>query len=243
MSCDFNLNLTKSECCVWMANDPSSRAERMGLIPKKCFLSVTLGLAVLCSGCLGPFSNRGPTGCPASGKATAPNTGLEVATLQSAQPSGCISAFWNVDRQYLKTPTLTPHSHVTIAELTGPGAITLLRISNIPQVADAGLLRGVVLEIYFDGAEEPAVLCPLPDFFGDGCNGKAIEFASRFVEKVPVAWNAYFPMPFKQSARVNFRNDTDLKTTAYAYLEWEELPRWNSSLGYLHATYQRFVPA
>jgi hypothetical protein len=34
------------------------------------------------------------------------------------------------------------------------------------------------------------------------------------VEKVPVAWNAYCPMPFRQSAKVIFRNDTDLKTTA-----------------------------
>lgn len=76
------------------------------------------------------------------------------------------------------------------------------------------MLRGIVLEIYFDSADEPAVLCPLPDFFGDGCNGKGIEFASRFVEKVPVAWNAYCPMPFRQSAKVIFRNDTDLKTTA-----------------------------
>ena len=211
----------------------------MSLIPKKCFPLFALGLAVLSFGCLGPSSDRGPTGCPASGKASAPNTGLDVATLRSGHPSAAVNAFWNVDREYLNAPTLTPRSRVTIAELTGPGTITLLRMSSIPQVADAGLLRGIVLEIYFDDAEEPAVLCPLPDFFGDGCNGKAIEFASRFVEKVPVAWNAYFPMPFKQSARVIIRNDTDLKTTAYAYLEWEKLPRWNPALGYFHATYRR----
>ncbi|HNQ87993.1 MAG TPA: DUF2961 domain-containing protein [Verrucomicrobiota bacterium] len=31
--------------------------------------------------------------------------------------------------------------------------------------------RGIVLEITFDDASEPAVLCPLADFFGDGYNG------------------------------------------------------------------------
>jgi hypothetical protein len=196
-------------------------------------------LALALTGCSCPGSDRDATARPGAGQRSAPSPAFEVAVLRFREPSASVNAFWNVDRQYLKTPTLAPHSRVTIAELTGPGAITLLRISNIPQVADAGLLRGIVLEIRFDGAEEPAVLCPLPDFFGDGCNGKGIEFASRFVEKVSVAWNAYFPMPFKKSARVIFQNDTDLKTTAYACLEWEKLPRWDPALGYFHATYRR----
>ena len=32
--------------------------------------------------------------------------------------------------------------------------------------------RGIVLEIYFDGAKTPAVHCPVADFFGDGCGGR-----------------------------------------------------------------------
>ena len=211
----------------------------MNPIRKKLLSLLKPVLALALSGCFCPGSDRDAAGRPPTGQLAAPSPGLEVAVLRADHPSASVNAFWNVDRQYLKTPTLTPHSRVTIAELAGPGTITLLRISNIPQVASAGLLRGIVLEIYFDGAEDPAVLCPLPDFFGDGCNGKSIEFASRFVEKVPVAWNAYFPMPFKKSASVIFRNDTDLKTTAYAYLEWEKLPRWNPAWGYFHATYRR----
>lgn len=196
------------------------------------------GLAALLVGCSSTEPGHRATGQNSLRPSPADST-LEVALLRPALPAGSVSAFWNVDQQYLDTPTLTPRSRVRIAELPGPGVITLLRVSNIPQLADAGLLRGVVLEIYFDGADEPAVLCPLPDFFGDGCNGRSMEFASRYVEKVPIAWNAYFPMPFKRSARVIFRNDTDLKTTAYAYLEWEKLPRWNPALGYFHATYRR----
>lgn len=165
--------------------------------------------------------------------------GLAIATLEPATEMGSVSAFWNVDRQYQDAPTLKPHTAVTIAELEGPGVITLLRISNLPQIAQAGLLRGIVLEIRFDGEDEPAVSCPLPDFFGDGLNGRSEPFASRFVEKVPFAWNAYFPMPFARSARVTFRNDTDVDTWAYAYLEWRKLPAWRPELGYFHATWTR----
>jgi hypothetical protein len=31
------------------------------------------------------------------------------------------------------------------------------------------LARGVVSEIWFDKAGEPAVQCPLADYFGNGC--------------------------------------------------------------------------
>lgn len=167
------------------------------------------------------------------------HTGPEIAVLNPAQPMGSVSAFWNVDRQYLDQPALTAGSRVTVADLKGPGVITLLRLAHIPGVAQVGLLRGIVIEIYFDDASEPAVLCPAPDFFGDGCNGRSTEFASRFVEKVPVAWNAYFPMPFRTAARVVFRNDTGVDSMTYAYLEWEKLPEWNPDLGYFHATYRR----
>ncbi len=198
---------------------------------------LVLALAVTLSSCAAPAEDR--PGAAATAAREAAGGALDVATLRPGRTSGFVTAFWNVDRQYRDTPTLTPHSRVTIADLKGPGVITLLRFAHIPQIAQAGLLRGIVLEIYFDGAEQPAVLCPLPDFFGDGCNGRSLEFASRFVEKVPVAWNAYFPMPFRTSARVIVRNDTDVDATTYAYLEWETLPRWDPALGYFHATYRR----
>ncbi|HNR99866.1 MAG TPA: DUF2961 domain-containing protein [Planctomycetota bacterium] len=164
---------------------------------------------------------------------------LGIAVLKRALPMGSVSAFWNADLQYRDTPTLKPRTAVTVAELRGPAAITLLRISHVPQLGRAGLMRGLVLQIRFDGAAEPAVLCPLPDFFCDGLNGRSAEFAARYVEKVPVALNAYFPMPFKEAAEVVIRNDTDVKATAYAYLEWEALPAWNPDLGYFHATWRR----
>ena len=174
------------------------------------------------------------------GRASAdPSADLGIAVLEPAPPMGSVSAFWNVDRQYRDAPTLKPKTAVTVADLKGPAVITLLRTAHLPQIGEAQLLRGVVLEIYFDGAAEPAVCCPLPDFFCDGLNGKSVNFASRYVEKVPVAYNSYFPMPFKESAKVIFRNDTDVDTWAYAYLEWRALPSWKPDLGYFHATWRR----
>ena len=78
--------------------------------------------------------------------------------------------------------------------------------------------RGVVLEIYFDGAKTAAVICPLADFFGDGCGGESMYFSSKFIECAPWSYNCYFPMPFKESARVVLRNDTD--KTSWTTASW-----------------------
>lgn len=37
----------------------------------------------------------------------------------------------------------------------------------------------MVSEIWFDDAGEPAVHCPLADFFGNGCNGEGEDLHSR----------------------------------------------------------------
>ncbi len=76
---------------------------------------------------------------------SASDADLDVAILKPALPMGSVSAFWNVDRQYLDQPALTPHSRITIAELKGPAVITLLRFANMPGIVQAHLLRGISL--------------------------------------------------------------------------------------------------
>jgi hypothetical protein len=101
------------------------------------------------------------------------------------------------------------------------------------------LARGVVIEIWFDDANEPAVMCPLADFFGDGCNGSSMYFTSNLVECAPWSYNCYFAMPFKSRAKVILRKDSDKNAMNYSYVEWESLPKWNDDFDYFHATYRR----
>ena len=163
--------------------------------------------------------------------------GLDLAVIKTGIRQGTAQGLWNRDKHYKDLEELLPHTAVTIADLKGPAVITLFRISKTKP--NPAWPRGIVLEIYFDEAPEPAVMCPVADFFGDGCNGRGMDFASRFVEVVPAAYNAYFPMPFKTAAKVRLRNDTDAKFFGYAYVEWESLPAWKSDLGYFHATWRR----
>ncbi len=143
---------------------------------------------------------------------------------------------WEADR-YRDMETLDLHRSIVIADLKGPGVIRHIHTTRHykPDIST----RGVVLLIYFDGNEQPAVQCPLGDFFGDGCNGKSMDFTTPLIECAPGSYNAYIPMPFKVGAKVVLRNETEIDLDNYSYVEWEPLKRWNPDLGYFHATYQR----
>lgn len=149
---------------------------------------------------------------------------------------GVSNGGWKYDR-YEDLPSLDANSRMTVADLQGPGVIRQIHITrHVPEQLTS---RGVVLEIWFDDAEQPAVLSPLADFFGDGCNGQAMDFTSKFIECSPWNYNCYFPMPFRSRARVILRNDTANDIMNYSYVEFESLPEWTDQTGYFHATYGR----
>lgn len=156
--------------------------------------------------------------------------------LQKQVRTGFSNGGWEADR-YRNMETLDAHRSIVIADLEGPGVIR--HIHTTRHYKRPISTRGVVLLIYFDGVKQPAVQCPLGDFFGDGCNGKSMNFSTPLIECAPGSYNTYIPMPFKTRARVVLRNDTDIDLDNYSYVEWEPLEAWDPRLGYFHATYQR----
>ncbi len=156
--------------------------------------------------------------------------------LQDKVSIGFSNGGWKYDR-YRDLQPLEAHTSIVIADIEGPALIRHIHTTR-HWPADT-MARGVVLQIFFDDADEPAVNCPLADFFGDGCNGKSMYFSSSLIECAPWSYNAYIPMPFKKRALVLLRNDTDRSVSNYSYVEWETLPQWREDLGYFHATYRR----
>lgn len=150
--------------------------------------------------------------------------------------TGFSNGGWIYDR-YKDLEPLAAGKSIVIADLKGPGVITHIHTTrHRPKELFA---RGIVLVIYFDDASEPAVCCPLADFFGDGSNGNSMDFSANLIECAPWSYNAYIPMPFRKNAKVILRNDTERNAMNYSYVEWEKIPSWNKEYGYFHATYKR----
>ena len=161
---------------------------------------------------------------------------LDLAIIKKPARTQMANAGWAYDR-YQNLETLDAGKTMVVADLAGPGVIRSFHTTRHHPAELAA--RGVVLEIWFDDAKEAAVICPLADFFGDGCNGSSKYFTSNFIECAPWSYNCFIPMPFESRARVSLRNDTEVNIANYSFVEWESLPEWNPDLGYFHATYDR----
>lgn len=70
------------------------------------------------------------------------------------------------------------------------------------------MLRGLRIEMYWDGAATPAVSAPLGDFFGVGL-GQLVPFESAlFSSPEGRSFNASVPMPFRKGMRIVLTNET-----------------------------------
>ncbi len=186
---------------------------------ERAHTSLILGLAYLTlaatPGCADRgdpvFSGTSPVGF------TNPVGFANLAVIKDDAATGFSNGGWRYDR-YESLEPLDSGARITVADLAGPGLITHIHTTRHRPAEKCA--RGIVLEIYFDGEERPAVLSPLADFFGDGCNGGSQYFSASLIECAPWSYNCYFPMPFKTGAKVILRNDTNQDTRNYSYVEW-----------------------
>lgn len=79
------------------------------------------------------------------------------------------------------------------------------------------MLRSIVLRMYWDNAETPAVEVPFGDFFG-AILGEMTPFESElFSNPEGRSFNAVVPMPFRKHARITFANESDEDLSALFY--------------------------
>lgn len=131
----------------------------------------------------------------------------------------------------------------TLATIDGPGTIRHIWITVPDETAAAEtVLRDVVLRMYWDGESEPSVEVPLGDFF---CNGHADRTT---VESMPVVvapsggMNCYWPMPFREDARVEIENQHPNALPAFFYQIDYALGEVPTDAAYFHAQWRRENP-
>ncbi|WP_082939219.1 glycoside hydrolase family 172 protein [Mycobacterium sp. 852002-30065_SCH5024008] len=109
------------------------------------------------------------------------------------------------DNRVIEVPA---RAETTIAESTGPGTISALRL-QLPEPADQ-LLSGLRLQMDFDG--RTMVDSPLGEFFGAGLGANTVRslmFAVVQQPGGPLSLSAWWPMPFAHAARITLVNTTD----------------------------------
>jgi hypothetical protein len=128
-----------------------------------------------------------------------------------------------------------PGETFTVADIEGPGAIQQIWLTP------TGNWRFSVLRLHWDGQEQPAVECPVGDFFAMGW-GKYAQLSSLPVCVNPgSAFNCYWEMPFRKHCRITLENLADEPMTLYYQVNYT-LTDVPGDAAYFHAQFRRKNP-
>jgi hypothetical protein len=130
---------------------------------------------------------------------------------------------------------IEPGTTFTLARIDGPGAIQQIWMTP------TGNWRFSILRFYWDGETSPSVEVPVGDFFAS-VPGRYAQISSLAVAVNPgSAFNCYWVMPFRRSARVTLENIDTVPMTLYYQINYA-LADVPADAGYFHAQFRRTSP-
>ena len=140
------------------------------------------------------------------------------------------------------TARFNSSNRVVVAGLKGPAVITMVHFA---MPATLKLNRDLLLRMYWDGEASPSVDVPLVDFFCDPA-GLRDSVNTALVNKRR-GFNAYFPMPFRRSARIELVYDGPVPPgdelwkimPCYSYVNYRTVKKVPAGTGYFHASWRQ----
>lgn len=147
----------------------------------------------------------------------------------------------NDDRIYIK-----PGDSKDIADIKGTGIINHIWMTHMNDgfKEEKESLRKVLIEMYWDDETIPSVQTPLGDFFGMG-HALTKNFVSAPLQMSPEdgrGLNAWWPMPFRENAKIRIVNECDSTLILYYYIDYEMYETIPEDFLYFHASWNRFNP-
>lgn len=128
-------------------------------------------------------------------------------------------------------------SHV-LADIKGPGTIDRMWLTIDDRSPER--LRALVLDMYWDGADKPAVSVPLGDFFLHGAGEMKPMETALLASPEGRSFVSYFPMPFRSGARIVVRNQSDKQLSLIFFdINFRRVKSQPDDALYFHAYWHR----
>jgi hypothetical protein len=128
-------------------------------------------------------------------------------------------------------------STYVLADIAGAGTIDRMWMTiddRSPEV-----LRGLKLEMYWDGAKTPAVSVPLGDFFLHGAGEMVPMETALFASPEGRSFVSYVPMPFRTGARLVLVNESPKKVNLFYDVDFRSVASQPADALYFHAWWSR----
>ena len=128
-------------------------------------------------------------------------------------------------------------THV-LADIAGAGVIDRIWMTIEDRLPEA--LRGLKLEMYWDGARTPAVSVPLGDFFLHGAGEMVPMETALFTNPEGRSFVSYVPMPFRTGARLAITNESPKQVNLIFFdVNYRLVPKQPDEMLYFHAWWSR----
>lgn len=172
-------------------------------------------------------------------------SGIESRSISFENPTGekgqggKAASNLGVGRKGSPAKDIAPGETVTLCEIKGSGTIRhiWMTMSNDPE-----LLRACVIRVWWDGQKHPSIECPIGDFMGFA-HGKCTAYQSAVHSVGPNAgMNFWLPMPFRNSAKITFSNESSKKTPLFYQIDYTVGDKHPSDVGRLHVLFRRENP-
>jgi len=135
---------------------------------------------------------------------------------------------------------IRPSERVVLADIDGPGVVRHIWMTFPP--APPPTMRGMYLEVFYDGASEPSASVPCLDFFGLP-HGRPVAYHSALIAvNEGRGFNAYLPMPFRRGLRIEVVNGSATAQDLYYQVDYTVEAEVAPEHGYLHVDFRRENP-
>ncbi len=200
-------------------------------------------LCLLCGGlCLADF--MADLARPHEGRSMRATSTARIGADGKPDPNGEPDPNGNRDNS-----NVAPGQRKVLLDVQGPGVITHIWMTFLGPEPHPWAKNGsanhqeMLLRMYWDGRERPAVEAPVGDFFANAF-GKRSEVIS-----LPVAvedadsYNCFWHMPFRKSARIEVVNQSKKPISLLYYnIDWVKKGRIRADTPYFYAQYRQEYP-
>src|SRR5262245_16997405 len=170
------------------------------------------------------------------------DTALDSRAVTFENPTGARGAGGQVagGRKGSPSRSVAAGESVELCAIDGPGTVRHVWCTVPPATPE--VMRALVVEVFYDGRDEPSIAVPLLDFFALP-HGRTAAFASALTSaQEGRGFNAYFPMPFSSQFRMVFTNASAKSVMLYFQVDYTLERSLPDDAGALHVSFRRENP-
>jgi hypothetical protein len=133
---------------------------------------------------------------------------------------------------------VAPGETKEILNVEGAGIIQRMWMSGTI-AKNAEQRRAVIINMYWDGADKPAVSAPIGDFFGIGLGLMAPFDSELFSNPEGRSFNFTIPMPFRDGAKIEIVNEASSQVLFWYDINFLEMDQIPEDAMYFHTYWNR----